>query len=197
MKKSSLKHTYFFQHKTKLETIVKFSLVLMVVSLYFLYVSLQYGLQDGFYVTALTWSFFVFCTPVADAGFLIDFPIRLLFKVRMIYSEIVTVSIAMLINIFTYFLYPAIYQKTLILKLFYHILSQPIPYWLIIIISLAGTFLSIHFADELVDVASHEKRVRFHKHHHKYQIVLLLFVIFVIVILYDLLLKSLNLQIPL
>ena len=43
--------------------------------LYFVYLVYEYGIEDGGMVTLLTWSFFVLCTPVADAGFLLDFPI--------------------------------------------------------------------------------------------------------------------------
>ena len=52
----------------------KFLLLIALFALYFLYLIYEYGIQDGGLVTLLTWSFFVLCTPVADAGFLLDFP---------------------------------------------------------------------------------------------------------------------------
>ena len=67
----------------------KFFLLIALFAIYFLYLIYEYGIQDGGLVTLLTWSFFVLCTPIADAGFLLDFPIRLLYKIKMIYTEII------------------------------------------------------------------------------------------------------------
>ncbi|MCA9353073.1 hypothetical protein KC901_02720, partial [Patescibacteria group bacterium] len=65
------------QHETKRNALIRFALVLILFVGYFAFIAFRYGLENGFLVTAGTWSFFVLCTPVADAGFLLDFPLRL------------------------------------------------------------------------------------------------------------------------
>ncbi|WP_048064176.1 hypothetical protein [Archaeoglobus fulgidus] len=69
----------------------------------------------------------VLCTLIADAEFLLDFPIRLLFKVRMLHSEIIVWITAISANF--YFLQTAeeLYGKTFILIVFHYILTQPNP----------------------------------------------------------------------
>ena len=93
-------HKFKSLHKieTHKEVLYKFLILLSVLVLYFIYLSVEYGILTGGTVAILTWSFFVLCTPVADAGFLLDLPIRLLFGFRMLYSEIIVWSIAIFIN---------------------------------------------------------------------------------------------------
>ena len=86
------------KHQTHLETTLKFIGLLAVLVGYFIYLAHEYDFSKGGAVVALTWSFFVLCTPVADAGFLIDFPVRLLFGFRMITVEIFVWILAILIT---------------------------------------------------------------------------------------------------
>lgn len=176
---------------------LKFLLVVSIFFGYFVFISFQYGLNDGFLITWLTWSFFVLCTPVADAGFLIDFPIRILLKYRMFVSEFFVWGIAILLNFYAYFFSPETYQKTKMLSLFEHILSEPIPFWIIIILSGIGTFLSIKFGDELFDVLKHKNRKYHKKHHFKWKAISMVFIFFIILVIYDFLLKKLGIEIPL
>lgn len=191
-----IKKSEYFIHETKKKAVTKFLLVLAILIAYFIFVSTQYGLKEGMLVTLLTWSFFVFCTPIADAGFLLDFPVRLITKIRMIYSEIAVWIVAALINVYALLFQEEIYQKTEILKLFQHIITTPVPFWAIIILSAIGTFLSIYFGDELIDVAKHEHRKQYHKHKHKYMLVVGIFIIAIIVLLYYYLLNSIGITIP-
>lgn len=184
------------KHKTKYHSIKKYFLVLLVLIIYLIFTSIKIGFQNGLSVTILTWSFFVFCTPIADAGFLLDLPIRIITKIKMIYSEIIVWIIAILINIFYLIFNSQIYSKNLLLSIFKHILIQPIPYWGIIILSGLGTFLSISFFDELVDVKFHQERTKFHKHSLKYDIIVFLFIISLIIIIYFYLIKELGINIP-
>jgi uncharacterized YccA/Bax inhibitor family protein len=101
----------------------KFVAVFIITLAYAIYAMVRYGAHDGLLVGLLTWLFFVFCTPIADAGLLIDFPLRIFTGLRMIYSEIVVWIIAATLNIIMFLTNPAIYKKTVILDLFYHILS--------------------------------------------------------------------------
>lgn len=178
---------------------IKFFLVFATLFGYFLFASFKFGANDGLLISALTWSFFVLCTPVADAGFLLDLPLRLFTGIRMVLSEILVWVLAIGLNVFVLATNPAIYDDTLLLGLFKHILTQPFPYWAIIILSSIGTFLSILFGDELLDVAKEEKDTRHHhkKHHLKHRFLIFLALIVLVLIFYDYLLNSLGISIPL
>jgi len=115
--------------------IIKFISVLILIIFYFLFASKSHGIKNGFLISILTWSFFVLCTPIADAGILIDFPMRLITGIKMIYSEIIVWVIAISLNLFMFFNNQKIYDKTILLSLFKHIIDTPFPYWAIIILS--------------------------------------------------------------
>lgn len=148
---------------------------------YFVYLCYAYDIVTGGVAAMLTWSFFVLCTPVADAGFLLDFPLRLLFGIRMVLSEIVVWGVALGLNVATLTLVPAYYEATFLTGLLKTILTQPFPYWAVIVLSGAGTFLSIRFGDELMDVVHHRDRDFFHSHHFKHELVLFAFFLMVLV----------------
>jgi len=158
----------------------------------------NFGAKDGFLISLLTWSFFVLCTPIADAGFILDLPIRLVTGIKMIYSEIIVWSIAIATNLIIFFSNSQIYEDTNLLSLFHHILSQPIPFWIIIILSAAGTFLSLLFGDELLDISYNHKKERTHhkKHRLKYQMILIGTLFLIILAIYNFLLNKLGLAIP-
>ncbi|NOZ43578.1 MAG: hypothetical protein GXP45_00105 [bacterium] len=125
-KKTKMSH--LIQHPTKRHNLIKYLLILFLFIGYFFFITHKYGVKDGFMVAILTRSFFVFCTPVADAGFLIDFPFRLITNIKMIFSEMMVRTIALGLNLYTFFLHPEIYQKTGLLRLFHQIISHPIPF---------------------------------------------------------------------
>ncbi len=170
----------------KHQVIYKFILLCLVLLAYFGYLSYEYDLITGGIASLITWSFFVLCTPIADAGFLLDFPLRLLFGIRMIISEVVVWAIAILINIIALFYFQDYYNITPLTKLSYAIITTPYPYWAVILLSCIGTFLSIRFGDELMDVISHRDRAFFHKHNFIYEIVLFIFFILVFMGYYEL-----------
>jgi hypothetical protein len=157
----------------------KFLLLCVLLISYFAYLSYEFNLLTGGIAAILTWSFFVLCTPIADAGFLLDFPLRLLFGIRMFISEIAVWGIAITINIISLIYFSEYYQTTKITKVFYAILTNPYPYWSVILLSWAGTFLSIRFGDELMDVVHHKDRAYFHKHGYKHEILILIFFVVV------------------
>ena len=159
---------------------IKFVLLCLILSTYFFYLTYQYDLLTGGVASLITWSFFVLCTPVADAGFLLDFPLRVLFGIRMVLSEIAVWAIAILINIFSLMYFREIYETTLVTQTMEVILTTPFPYWLVILLSGIGTFLSIRFGDELMDVLHHKDRYFYLRHHFKHEIVLFLFFLFVL-----------------
>jgi len=130
---------------------LRFLLLLVLLGGYFAYLSLRYDLATGGVGSALTWSFFVLCTPVADAGALLDFPLRMLMGVRMVLSEMAVWAIALTLNLTTLALAPGYYQTTLPTRMLYLVLTQPWPYWGVIALSGAGTFMSVMFGDQLLD----------------------------------------------
>lgn len=187
-----IKHPHLWKHETKKKVLYKFVFVLFIFFGYFIFVAYEYGVEQGFLVASLTWSFFVLCTPIADAGFLIDFPLRLVTTIRMFVSEIFVWSIAIIINIYAFFVVPDIYDTTAVLSLFKHILEKPVPFWLIIVLSGVGTFASIQFGDELLDKISHHEREKYHKHKNNYKLIFLIFIFFITFVLYDYLLHELG-----
>ncbi|VAV98155.1 hypothetical protein MNBD_ALPHA02-2358 [hydrothermal vent metagenome] len=180
--------------ETHREVVIKFILLLGVLVLYFGYLSYEYGILTGGLVAALTWSFFVLCTPVADAGFLLDFPIRLIFGIRMLYSEILVWTIAISLNLYALAYNSAAYDKTILTALFKKILTTPNPYWSIIFLSGLGTFLSIHFGDEMLDVFRHRDRIKYHKHGFKLKLIGVVSLFALIFLAYYFLLESLQIN---
>lgn len=131
----------------------RFWLVLLVVLAYAAFTISSYGVTQGLSVTALTWAFFVFATPIADGGFVVAFPIRLITGFRMLYTQIIVWIIgAVLVGLFMVYS-PVTFEKTSILMLFHAILTTPWPLWIILVLSAIGTFVSIKFDDDVVDVA--------------------------------------------
>lgn len=180
-------------HAPSRQILLKFAALLALALGYFLYLGFTYDFATGGVAVALTWSFFVLCTPVADAGFLLDFPLRLLFGIRMIVSEVAVWALAITINGATLLLAPQYYETTLLTRLFEKILMTPWPYWGVIALSAFGTFLSVRFGDELMDVIHHRERNFFHSNHFKHELVLVAFFIAVLVGYYHLI-ASLGLE---
>jgi len=191
---SKIKQSNYLLHETKKHTLKRFFIVLFIFLAYLFFVCWKYGVSGGIEVGLLTWAFFVFCTPIADAGFLVGFPARLLAGVRMIYSEVIVTFIGFFLTAYFLFFNSSIFEKTSLLKLYKDILIHPFPFWLIIIVSTIGTFLSIYFGDELIDVTKHSEREKFKKHKKKYLFVLSLFFFIFIVLLYEQLLQGLNIK---
>jgi len=191
-----IKSRHLLKHSTKRNVLRKFLLVLLIFVSYFFFIAKKYGIQQGFLVSILTWSFFVLCTPIADAGFLIDFPLRLITRIPMFFSEIFVWVIAISLNFYAYFLTPTIYEKTKILIFFKHILNKPFPFWSIIFISALGTFVSIKFGDELLNKVDHHERTIYKKHKYNYRFILMIFIFVITITLYDFLLKKLGVDLP-
>lgn len=176
------------------QVLLKFAALACILFAYFIYLVYQYNLLTGGIAALITWSFFVLCTPVADAGFLLDFPLRLLFGIRMIISEIVVWCAAILVNIICLSFFNDFYETTFITQLMKAILTTPMPYWSVILLSAIGTFLSIRFGDELMDVLHHKDRLYYFKHHFKHEVILFIFFLSVIFGYYEVI-KSLGISI--
>lgn len=166
--------------------IIKFILLLFILLGYFGYLSYEYDLLTGGIGALLTWSFFVLCTPVADAGFLLDFPLRLLFGIKMVISELVVWMIAISVNILALSYFHIYYETTVLTRVLEKIITTPFPYWGIIFLSALGSFISIKIGDELMDVIHHHERNFFHSHQFKLDLILIIFFIAVIFGYYEL-----------
>ena len=172
--------------KPRGQIFIKFVLLCGLLVGYFGYLSYEYGVTTGGVAALLTWSFFVLCTPVADAGFLLDFPLRLLFGIRMVVSEIAVWVVALGLNAVILLYAPNYYETTILTEVLQKIFMNPFPYWGVIILSGLGTFLSIRFGDELMDVIHHRERSFFHSHHFKHELILFAFFLLVLLGYYEL-----------
>lgn len=168
------------------QVLYKFVLLSILLVSFFAYLSFEYDLRTGGIASALTWSFFVLCTPIADAGFLLDFPLRLIFGIRVLFSEIAVWALAITINVVALFFFAEYYETTKLTMLLHVIVTTPYPYWAVILLSGIGTFLSIRFADELMDVIHHRDRNFFHRHAFKHEILIVVFFVVVLFGYYEL-----------
>jgi hypothetical protein len=171
--------------------LLRFLILIAIIVIYIGFLVWQYGFVTGGIVAILTWSFFVLCTPVADAGFLLDFPLRVLFRVRMLYSELVVWLTTVTANVVILNFAPEKYDTNFLTQLFKSILTQPYPYWGIIVLSTIGTFLSVAFGDELLDVIHHRDRELHHAHHQTWHILATIVVFILVLVGYDYLLNNL------
>ena len=187
---------FHIKHETHRETLLKFLVLVVILVGYYAYMSWKYDASTGFSALLLTWSFFVLCSPIADGGFILAFPIRLLFGIKMSVTQVVLWFVAILINMFMLASSPDSYDLTFLTRLLKHILTTPYPYWGILILSAAGTLLSIYFGDEMMDVTSHKDRVQHHRHGLKYRIVLVAGLGILTIVSYYYLLSSLNIVLP-
>ncbi len=163
-------------------SLIKFALVLAVLLLYAGFTINQYGVTAGLSVTGLTWAFFVFATPIADAGFLLAFPIRLIVGVRMLYTQIAVWIFGAVLVAYYVLTDSPVFAKTGLLELFHTILVTPWPLWLILILSFIGTLVTILFDDDVVDVVgSKQKNKRFLKKRHQIYLTIAIFLLTLLV----------------
>ncbi|MCA9351153.1 hypothetical protein KC929_00050 [Patescibacteria group bacterium] len=188
--------SHLVTHETKRRALLKFALVVALFAGYFGVIAYRYGVKEGIFVTAGTWSFFVLCTPIADAGFLLDFPLRLITRVRMLYSELAVWMIAILVNIWILAVNPEVYDTTKLLSLLHYIIEHPFPMWSIIVVSAIGTFLSVKFGDELIDTIRHHERDYYHRHKRRHRLWVMVFVFVLLLIIYNFLLRQLGVELP-
>lgn len=183
-------------HQPHWETFLKFLGLIGVLLAYFFYMSWKYDAETGFGVAIVSWSFFVLCTPIADGGFILAFPIRLLFGVRMAVTQIVVWFIAIGLNLYFLNFAEKTYELSYITRLLSEILTTPYPYWGILVLSALGTLLSIYFGDEMIDVTKHSDRKKYHKHGFTYRIVAVVALGLLTVVAYYNLISELNVKLP-
>ncbi len=159
------------EHRTHRESLWRFLILIGLLIAYFAYMSWKFDAATGAWLSVLSWSFFVLCTPVADGGFIVAFPVRLLFGTRMIWTQVVVWAVAIAINLTALTIAPTAYDDSALTRLLQAILTQPWPYWSILLLSALGTGLSIWFGDEMMDVTGHHERKTAHKHGFKFKVI--------------------------
>jgi len=189
------KKNIYLKHETKRHALLRFMLLILVLIVYLFWMIHRFGSKSGLEITALTWSFFIFCTPIADAGFLLAFPIRIIMGIRMLTSQIYVFSVAFFLDFYFFFFHKELFSETFLLKIFQKIIEKPFPYWSIIILSIIGTFISIYFGDELFDTIRHDQRVKYKKHRLKHRFVIAIFLFTATFLIYRMLIKDLGIKI--
>lgn len=184
------------EHRTHKESLWRFLILVGLLVAYFAYMSWKFDAATGAWLAVLSWSFFVLCTPVADGGFIVAFPVRLLFGTRMIWTQVAVWVVAIAINILALAVAPTAYDDSALTRLLQAILTQPWPYWSIFGLSAVGTGLSIWFGDEMMDVTAHHERVKQHKHGFFYKIIATVALGTLTIIAYYHLLSELGVEIP-
>tara|TARA_R110000868_G_scaffold226872_1_gene479764 strand:- start:293692 stop:294279 length:588 start_codon:yes stop_codon:yes gene_type:complete len=184
------------EHQTHRESLWRFLILLLLLVGYFGYMSWKFDASTGALLALLSWSFFVLCTPIADGGFVVAFPVRLLFGTRMVTTQIVVWVVALVINIVAVSVVPKAYSQTALTDVLYSILTTPWPNWSVLLISLAGTMLSIWFGDEMIDVTSHSMRKKHHRHGFKHKILLVVGFGLLTIFAYSHVLSGLGIDIP-
>lgn len=176
---------YNYHKHITFKQIRKFILLIALIVCYTGYLSIEYDFKTAGLASLLTWSFFVLCTPVADAGLLLDLPLRLLFGIRMIVAEAFVWVVAIMVNIIFTTLLPHYYKTTGLTQVFYNILTTPYPYWIIIVLSGVGTFLSVFFGDEVLDlICKRNFKEFFSSKKHVYAAMVLVVTFIIIISLY-------------
>jgi len=178
------------QHPHKKNMVYKFLILFAVLIIYAAYMLSEFGVEQGLLITGLTWSVFVFCVPFAASDILVGLPLRALFNLRLMVSQVIVWVGGGAINIYTMVTNPSIYHSTPLLEVFHYILSNPIPYWAILGLCGFGTFLSVVLADDVLDDLDPKKKA-----HSKKLEVLFLMILLGIALVYSVLLSELNVSI--
>jgi hypothetical protein len=178
----------------------KFGILVLILIAYAGWMIYENGWSDGLGATFLGWAFTILCVPISIGGFLVAFPIRLLFNVKMYKTQVVAIVVALVGAILFLIFDPFAFAANVVIELFRTILTTPWPYWILIVLSIAGSIVSILFGDEVYDsVADHAKKhhPRVHRHLGKIKWILTIALYAATVVIYLILLKRLGLDIPL
>jgi hypothetical protein len=124
----------------------------------------KHGLGQGLEVTALTWAFLVFLTPMPLAGVLIELPLKFFTNHSMIRIQMLVWALGLGITFAALAFFPQAFSSTSLLVLFLHVLTNPFPYWGLLGLCAMGTFISVYLVDDVVD----EVKDELHHHHRKH-----------------------------
>ncbi len=151
----------------------KFLIAAALILCYLLLTVDKHGVEQGVLITALTWAFFVFLNPAPTAGLVFELPIRLLTRHRLLVAQYMVWGVGAAIVLPALLLSPDLFHTTTPLAIFYHVLTNPVPYWSLLLLCGLGTFLSVYLVDKVVDEVENE----LNHHHRKHMPVLYLIVL--------------------
>ncbi len=123
----------------KLETlflVIPFSFLVLL----FLSFCINHSLSVALLATLITWSAYILCVPAYHGKLILGIPYKIITGKKLLYPERIIWPAALIFCIITTHSYRSVYQTTFITHLFYQILSNPWPQWIIIFISSFGTF---------------------------------------------------------
>jgi hypothetical protein len=125
--------------KVKKYYITRFTIFTLFLGLVVAALWIEHGFKNALHTILLTWSLFILCIPANHGKIIIGLPARLVLGKPCVHTQIITVSLAVLINLFTYLIIPAAYFSTILTHLLLRIISNPWPYWSIILVCALGT----------------------------------------------------------
>jgi hypothetical protein len=143
---------------------VRFLIIGALLSSHLFLATQKHGVGEGLEVTALTWAFLIFLTPVPIAGVLLELPLKIFTKHRMMTIQTLIWGLGIIIAGLGQLFFPNAFEATTILKLFRYVLQNPMPYWGLLGLCAAGTFLSVFLVEEFVDEIKDELMHRHRKH---------------------------------
>jgi hypothetical protein len=179
-----IKHS-MVKHRHKKSVLLKFLILFAVIIAYSVYLFNEFGVEQGLLISGLTWSVFVFCVPFAASDILVGLPLRALFNVKLMASQIFVWVSGFVINSYAFLTSPETYQTTPLLQVFHYIISNPVPYWTILGLCGFGTFLSVLLADDVLDDLDPKKKKE--KHSKKLETLFLVILIGIALVYYTLL----------
>ena len=139
-----------FQNANKTSGFTRFCIIILIIFIYSCFVIYSYGIKNGISITLLTWCFFVYGTPIADAGVLLDFPIKIFTDNPMQRTELYVFAIAAFIIGINYLLNISAFDLTPVTKLLFKMITKPYTlYGIIILLSVIGTYISASLENEL------------------------------------------------
>ncbi len=149
---------------------------ILIVLIYLVLAAQKHGPEQGVGITVLTWAFFVLLTPVPSADLVLEIPLRLFTNYKMVVTHVFVWLVGAAVVVASLLMAPELFKSTTLLAIFYHVLTNPVPYWSLLFLCGIGTFMSVHIVDEVLEEVEHEL-----KHHHRKHMPALHIVLFALV----------------
>lgn len=141
-----------------------------------------YGFVDGLSVTAITWCFFIFATPVANASILLDLPLRLVTQLPMVHIQIYVYLFALFLVFYHIFAKSHLFDLHPHHRILYQMFTRPFSdYGLLLVVCAIGTVATLQIGDGFMDYIMAKKKMT-RKEKHLFLIVCLCFVTYFILI---------------
>ena len=128
-----------------MEQITKYQIMSLSISTALLgFVFFNFYLRNDFHTSILAtiviWCFYILCIPAFHGNTVLSAPYKLITKKTLRYPELIMWSVAFIFTIYSIIYLKNIYFISAFTNLFYVILTNPWPHWLIFFVSGFGTF---------------------------------------------------------